>query len=112
MISLVLLDFGRPTEVQATIDESGVWIDVDGVESALGWELKSEGLCRDGICIPVASRPGLMSDGRLNLYALADLLGRPLAHSPEEGAAYLRSAAKQRLNIIPRSQETWHHTTS
>ncbi|MEE8406081.1 MAG: hypothetical protein V3S32_02905 [Acidimicrobiia bacterium] len=92
MTSLVLLDVGKPTEVEARIDESGVWIEIDGVETALGWELKSEGLCRDGICIPVARRPGLMSDGQLNLYALADLLGRPLAHSPEEGAAYLGPA--------------------
>ncbi len=89
MTSLVLLDVGKPTEVEATIDVSGVWINAAEVAAALGWELKPEGLCRDAICIPVEDRPGLMSDGRMNLEGLADLLGRPLAHSPEEGVAYM-----------------------
>ncbi len=89
MASLVLLDVGKPTEVEATIDVSGVWINSADVEAALGWELKAEGLCRDAICIPVEGRPGLMSERRMNLERLADLLGRPLAHSPEEGVAYM-----------------------
>ncbi len=92
MSSLVLLDVGQPTEIEVTIDESGVWIDVEGVETALGWELKPEGLCRDDICIPVIDRPGLMRDRRMNLNGLADLLGRPLAHSSEDGVAYLGPA--------------------
>ncbi len=92
MASLVLIDVGQPTEVEATIDESGVWIDAAGVEAALGWELKPEGLCREAICIPLAGRPGLMNDGQMNLEGLADLLGRPFAHSPEEGVAYIGPA--------------------
>ena len=92
MASLVLLDVGQPTEVEATIDESGVWIDAAGVEAALGWELKPEGLCRDAICVPVADRPDLINDRQMNLRGLADLLGRPLAHAPEEGVAYIGPA--------------------
>ncbi len=92
MASFVLLDVGQPTEVKATIDESGVWIDAAGVEAALGWELKPEGLCRDAICVQVADRPDLINDRQMNLQGLADLLGRPLAHSPEEGVAYIGPA--------------------
>ncbi len=89
MASLVLLDVGQPTEVETTTDVSGVWISAAEVQVAFGWELKPEGLCRDAICIPVDGRSGLMSDGRMNLEGLADLLGRPLAHSREEGVAYM-----------------------
>ncbi|MFV1960918.1 MAG: redoxin domain-containing (seleno)protein, partial [Acidimicrobiia bacterium] len=85
MVSLVLLDVGQPTEVAARIDESGVWIDVDGVEAALGWELKPEGLCREATCIPVAGRSDLMNDGQMNLEGLADILERPLAHAATGG---------------------------
>ena len=92
MASLVVLDVGQPTEVEATIDESGVWIDADGIQAALGWELKPEGLCREAICIPVADRPGLMNDGQMNLEGLADVLGRPLAHAATEGVAYIGPA--------------------
>ncbi len=92
MVSLVLLDVGKPTEVTARIDESGVWIDAHGVEAAIGWELKPEGLCREATCIPVASRPDLIDDGQMNLEGLADLLGRPLAHAATEGVAYMAPA--------------------
>ena len=89
MTAFVLLDVGNPTEVEATVDQDGVSIDAAGVEAALGWELKPEGLCRDDVCIPVAGHPELISDGAMQLPALADLLGRPLAMSLEEGVAYL-----------------------
>ena len=89
LASFVLLDAGRQTEVEAKVDQDGVWIDAAGVEAALGWELRPEGICRDDACIPVAGYPGLVSDGALHLEGLADLLGRPLAVSVKEGAAYL-----------------------
>ena len=89
MPSFVLLDVGRPTEVDVTIDQGDVWIDSTGVASTLGWELKPEGFCKDDVCIPVAGNPGIMNNGAIRLAALADLLGRPLALSLEERAAYL-----------------------
>ena len=95
MTSFTVIDVGQPTEVEATIDETGVWIDATGVEAALGWELKPEGLCRDATCIPVAGRPGLMNDGKMKLEGLADLLGRPLAQAPDEGVAYLGPAMER-----------------
>lgn len=89
MTSFMLLDVGRPTEVETTIDQDGVWIGAAGVEAALGWELKPEGLCKDDVCIPIADHQGLVSNGAMHLETLADLLRRPLALSEEEGSAYL-----------------------
>ena len=89
MVSFVLLDVERPTEVNVTIDHGSVSIDPMGIEAALGWRLESEGLCKDDVCIPVVGIPGLVNEGAIDLAALADLLGRPLALSVEEGAAYL-----------------------
>ena len=89
MVSFILLDVGRPTKVEARVDRSGVWIDAAVAATALGWEFRPEGLCKDDVCIPVAGHPDLVRDGDMNLQALADLLSRPLALSMEEGAAYL-----------------------
>ena len=89
MDSFVLLDVGNPSEVQVTADQDGVWIDATSVEQALGWQLKPEGLCRGDTCVPLTDRSGLVRGRAMHLSALADLLGRPIALSVEEGAAYL-----------------------
>jgi len=89
MASFVLLDTGQPTEVGASFDDDGVWINAADIEAALGWALRPEGLCRDDVCIPVARHHGLVGDGTINLEALAELLGRPLALSVDHGAAYI-----------------------
>jgi hypothetical protein len=89
MTSFTVIDVGHPTEVEATLTDDRVWINAAGVEKALGWVLRSEGLCRGSVCIPVTRQAGLVNNGNMNLSALAELLGRPLASSPEEGAAYL-----------------------
>lgn len=89
MGSFVLLDVGRPTEIEATADRQGVWVNPEDIEATLGWELKPEGLCKDAMCIPVTGHQGFARDGAIQLQALADVLGRPLALSLEEDVAYL-----------------------
>lgn len=89
MTSFTVIDVGHPTEVEATLTDDGVWVATSGVEKALGWVLRSEGLCRGDVCIPVTGQTGLVNNGNMNLAALAGLLRRSLASSPEEGAAYL-----------------------
>ena len=79
MGSFVLLDVGRPAEIEATVDHQGVWVDPEDIEATLGWELKPEGLCKDAMCIPVTGHHGFARDGVIQLQALADVLG---ARSP------------------------------
>ena len=89
MPGFVLLDAGEPAELGASFDDNGAWIDATEIETALGWSLRPEGLCREDICIPVANHPGLVDHEAINLEALAELLGRPLALSVEHEAAYM-----------------------
>lgn len=89
MSTFVVLDAGRPTVVDATVENETVRVPAAGIDAAIGWTLEPEGLCRDDVCIPLAGRPGLVSDGAIDLVALADLLGRPLAIDVAGGAAYL-----------------------
>jgi hypothetical protein len=51
--------------------------------------IKPEGLCRDDVCIPLVERSDLIDGNTFNLTRLAELIGRPLAVSKEDNAAYL-----------------------
>ena len=89
MVSLLLLDLGRETEVEAKLTGGVAWVGAEGVKAALGWDLRPEGLCRDDVCIPVTAKSDLVGSEGLSLGALAELIHRPLAVSFEEGVAYL-----------------------
>ncbi len=63
---------GTPDAARGT-----VLIEVDRLPDALGWELKPTGLCQESACVPVPDVSALMVGGRLDLAAVARVLGRP-----------------------------------
>ena len=89
MASFTFVQSGHSTDVEATIDDSGVWMDATAIKQAIGWELKPQGLCQLDVCIPVSRHPGLVQDGAVELSKLAEILNRPLAIATGEQAAYL-----------------------
>jgi len=91
-----ILEDGRCTSVDARIDSGRVSISPADLERALGWSLKPQGLCRDEICMPLAPSSKVVSDGRIDLAAFAELLGRPLACDVEAGAAAIGDSAQER----------------
>jgi hypothetical protein len=93
---LTLIDDGRITEVPARVTGERIRIRPDDVASALGWELKPEGLCRAGVCIPLRDRAELVDADGVDLAALAVVLERPLALDVGEQAAYLGTGAATR----------------
>jgi hypothetical protein len=99
-IPFTIIDAGRPAEVQASVDGQAIHLPSAAIERALGWELKPEGLCREGICMPL--RPGGPAAGEdgLDLGQLAEALGRPLAVDLEERAAYLGAPARDRTAAL------------
>ena len=90
-----LIDDGTITAVDAMVDDQAVRLAPAAVRDALGWELKPEGLCRGGLCVPVRDRAAIGADG-IELAALASALGRPLAIDVAERAAYLGTSAGER----------------
>jgi len=95
-VAFEIIDEGRPSQVAARIEGDRVLLTARSLETALGWELKPKGLCRGDVCVPVAGRPGLVSDGQVDLASFAELLGRPLALDLEEHAAALGASARER----------------
>ena len=56
-----------------------LWLDPETLESASGWQLKAEGLCRDDVCLLVPDE--LRRDGRVDVAGLWTRLGRPVLTS-------------------------------
>jgi hypothetical protein len=94
-----IVDDGVVHEVDATVGNGRVVLD-DLALARLGWELHPEGLCRDGLCVPVPADAGLEADGGVDLVALAKVIDRPLALDIEERAAYLGVSAGERQRAL------------
>jgi len=98
--TLTLIDAGRPVTVEAIVHGDAIRISTHALAQALGWELKPEGLCRAGKCVPVRDRAALVHEDGIDLATLARLLDRPLAVEAEEGIAVLGSAAAERAHRL------------
>jgi hypothetical protein len=94
-----LIDDGTPHEIDATTAGGAVVLSHEAL-ATLGWELHPEGLCREGLCIPVPAGVALESDGGVDLQALARVLDRPVAIDADEGAAYLGVSARDRARAL------------
>lgn len=88
-----IIDDERHCEV-ATSGEGRMLLDAAALETATGWVLKPEGLCRGEVCVPVRDRSGLEADGGLvDLAGVAAALGRPVVIDAARGVAALGTAA-------------------
>jgi hypothetical protein len=67
-----------PFEVAATPEGDALWLAADALPAATGWTLKPEGLCQDDRCVLVPPGLALARNGRVNLVAVAGLLGQPV----------------------------------
>src|SRR5215467_14546387 len=73
-----LIDDGREVTVTVALDDPKVFLAPDTLDTALGWELTEEGLCREGLCVPWRADATPGPDG-IDLGDLARTLDRPLA---------------------------------
>jgi hypothetical protein len=89
MLTITLLQSGQADLVDAVVRENEFWVLSSDIGTALGWEVKPEGLCKDDLCIPLANRTDLIDEDLINLGRLSDLISRPLAISIVDRAASL-----------------------
>lgn len=77
---------------------SALWVSQDEMTTATGWALKTEGFCKDEVCVPVpaSKSEGLMADGRVNLSEVWQLMGKPAAVSNDGDVWSLGEAANDR----------------
>jgi hypothetical protein len=80
------------THVDGETTSTTVLLAPDALESATGWDLRAEGLCRGDVCVPRRDGDGLLVDDKIDFAAFASLLHRPLAYDPGAGIAVLADA--------------------
>ena len=94
-----VIDDGLAHSVDASVVDGRIVLPT-GALTALGWELHPQGLCREGLCIPVPDDAQIETEGGIDLIALARVLDRPLAVDVEERAAYLGVSAGERQRAL------------
>jgi hypothetical protein len=88
-VSFTMIENGQTHSIAATMDDSVLRLRAEPVLAALGWTQKPEGLCQGDVCIPIASRPDLISAQGIDLIGLGEVLGRPVAVDTTEAVVSL-----------------------
>ena len=76
----------------------GLLLEPDRAAAASGWALRPEGLCRGEICVPVppGKVPAMAADGKVNLAAFWDHMGKPALTSADGDVWCLGEGAEAR----------------
>jgi hypothetical protein len=88
----------RGSTVAGRADGENLWLSGRDLESATGWALKPEGLCKGDVCVPVPrNRPGdFVSGGEINVAAFWRHMDLPLVHDASGQAWVLGESATSR----------------
>ena len=97
MTMVTILNENKVTVLQGAAG-SALWVSPDEMTAATGWALKTEGLCKDEVCVPVPANKSerLIADGRVNVSEVWKLMGKPDAVSNDGDVWSLGEAAKDR----------------
>jgi hypothetical protein len=90
-MATVLTDTGEAT-VAAT--KNGLCLTADDAARATGWTLKPEGMCQADLCVPLPAHAA--RDGRIDVAAFWQLLGRPVVHDAANETWVLGAGADER----------------
>jgi hypothetical protein len=86
--------------VEATVADGRVLLDPAELPTALGWELKPEGLCRDDVCVPLRDQRALFTGDRLDLEHVAGALGRAIVVDADARVMSIALPAEERRRAL------------
>jgi hypothetical protein len=98
MMATVITDEVR--QVDALVVDGRVLVEPAALSSALGWELKPEGLCRDDVCVPVRDRDALFAGERLDVAAVAAALHRRTVVDTDAGIVAIALPNEERRRAL------------
>lgn len=104
-MSVTVIYGERPSPVAgAATDGDNLWLSLDALRTATGWELKPQGACLADTCVPIPT--GRESEfvraggSQFNLAALARLLNQPVVHADTHNVWFFGEAASARGNAL------------
>jgi hypothetical protein len=104
-MSATLIYRDRPSSApSATPEGDDLWLSLDDLHAATGWELKPQGACLGDVCVPIpAGRRAdfVRADGKhFNFAALARLLQQPVVHDAAHAVWFVGEAASTRSGAL------------
>lgn len=99
-VNLTLIARAREQRVESVYADGRYRIPASMVHAALGWELKSAGLCRGDTCISTRSAPELVTDAGMDLAAFAGLIGAPMATDCDAHIVALADSVAYRRDLL------------
>jgi hypothetical protein len=101
-MTMLLTEDGEKLVAGARAEGERLWLDGAALEAATGWSLAPEGLCREGMCVPLP--PGreaeLVQGARVDLAAVWRHLGKPIVHDASGGVWALGESAEDRTAAL------------
>jgi hypothetical protein len=108
-MSVTIIYGDRPVSVAiATAEGNNLWLSLDDLRAATGWELKPQGVCLGQVCVPIPA--GRETDfvraggKQFNLTALARQLNQPAVHDDTYAVWLFGEAVNARDNAWPSLQ--------
>ena len=101
-VTLIYDDHASPAP-SALASGDDLWLSLEDLTAATGWEHKPEGLCLGDRCVPLpASRKGefIAADGRFNLAAFARFLEQPVVHDDVAAVWFFGESAVARTAAL------------
>ena len=97
-MTTILYGVRPPYPAAATASGDELWLPADELRAATGWELKPQGLCEADRCVRIPHGMTLMKEDhvRVNLTAVAGLLGQPVIRDDAHGVWCFGEAAPAR----------------
>lgn len=101
-MTTILSDQGRAEAASARSEGEALWLAAEALESATGWTLKPEGLCRGPVCVPVPAQDAAtyVKDGAVNIAAFWRRLDKPVVASEAGDIWVLGEAAADRAAAL------------
>lgn len=84
----------------AVSDGGRLLINAERLPDVLGWELRTEGLCRGDSCVPVPDMTALLVGGQVDLGAAAAALGRLTVVDADAGFVAIAQPPEQRRRAL------------
>ena len=87
---------GEVTAVELSEQSGKVSVSNSVLEQATGWSLKSEGLCREQVCVPVRNVEALIKDNQVDLAEFARLVSQNIVIDAQRKVVALGEQAQIR----------------
>ena len=101
MGQVLLISADGVTSLVSVSLESSLWsIALDDLEKSSGWSLKTEGLCKGAICIPVRRLEDLTDGLNIDLVEFARVTNQNLVTDKERRVAALGEGALNRSELM------------